>query len=323
MYQPTTRVLAVLELLQSRRRLSGPELADRLEVDLRTVRRYVTMLQDIGIPVEGERGRHGGYVLRAGYKLPPLMLSDDEALAVALGLLAARRLGLAATAPAVEGALAKLERVLPPALRERVTAVQQTLVTDLPPPGEAPPGAALGAIGEAAHQRRRVWLRYADARGDLTERDFDPYGVAYVAGRWYAAGYCHLREALRSFRLDRMREIVPREVTFDRPPDFDALAYIQESLASAPDIWSFEVVLQTTVDEARRRVPPTAATLTPIPEGVLMRGQIEELEGVARLLAALGCPFVVRAPDELRDALRSVGETLIAAASQRAGQEAA
>src|SRR5204863_4074973 len=101
-YHPTTRVLAVLELLQSRQRVRGAELAERLEVDGRTVRRYVTMLQDLGIPVEAERGRYGAYRLRPGFKLPPLMFSDEEALAVVLGLLAARQLGLAVAAPAVE-----------------------------------------------------------------------------------------------------------------------------------------------------------------------------------------------------------------------------
>src|SRR5207249_11747539 len=112
MYFPTTRVLTVLELLQSHQRLSGPEIAERLEVDPRTVRRYITMLQDLGIPVEAERGRHGSYRLRPGFKLPPLMFTDEEARALTLGLLAARKLGLVVAAPAVEAALVKIERVL-------------------------------------------------------------------------------------------------------------------------------------------------------------------------------------------------------------------
>src|SRR2546426_7974055 len=130
MYFPTTRVLTVLELLQSHQRLSGPDIAERLEVNPRTVRRYITMLQDLGIPVEAERGRYGTYRLRPGFKLPPLMFTEDEALALTLGLMAARRLGLAAAAPAVEGALAKVERVMPDTLRERIQAVQETLVID-------------------------------------------------------------------------------------------------------------------------------------------------------------------------------------------------
>src|ERR687891_436879 len=118
MYQPTTRLLTVLELLQARPYLTGADLARRLEVDGRTVRRYVMMLQDMGIPVEANHGRYGGYRLRPGYKLPPLMFTEEEALAVTLGLLAARRIGLALTAPAVEGALAKIDRVLPIAVGE-------------------------------------------------------------------------------------------------------------------------------------------------------------------------------------------------------------
>src|SRR5918994_614578 len=126
MHRPTARVLTTLELLQARR-MTGSELARRLEVDGRTVRRYVATLQDMGIPVEGERGRYGAYRLRPGYKMPPLMFTDEEALGLSLGLLAARQLGLAGVAPAVEGALAKVERVMPEALRERVRALQETV----------------------------------------------------------------------------------------------------------------------------------------------------------------------------------------------------
>src|SRR5437763_17201605 len=143
MYHPTTRVLTTLEWLQSHQALSGPALAARLEVDARTVRRYIAMLQDLGIPVEAARGRYGGYRLRPGYKLPPLMFTEDEALALTLGLQAARRLGLAVAAPAVEGALAKVERVMPATLRARMEAVQETLIFDVPPPYATPASATL------------------------------------------------------------------------------------------------------------------------------------------------------------------------------------
>lgn len=305
MDRPTTRVLATLELLQARGRLSGPELAARLEVDLRTVRRYIAVLQDLGIPVEGERGRAGGYRLRPGYKLPPLMFNDDEALAVTLGLLAARRLGFVGTAPAVEGALAKVERVLPVALRQRLAAVQGALATDLPAASETPAGEVVLALSEGAQQRRRVWLRYADGRGEQTEREFDPYGLAYVAGRWYTAGYCHLRRDLRVFRLDRVARIEPREGTFAPPPGFDPLSYIQGSLSSAFGAWSVEVLLKTTLAEARQHVSPTLATLEAEPDGgVLLRARVEDLEWMARVLVGLGVPFTVREPDALRDELR-------------------
>src|SRR5437660_11950310 len=132
MYHPTSRVLTVLELLQSRPSISGPELATRLEMDVRTVRRYITHLQDVGIPVEATIGRHGGYRLRPGFKLPPLMFTEEEALAVTLGLQTVQQLGLTSAVPAVVSALAKVERVLPLALRERMQAVQEAVTLDLP-----------------------------------------------------------------------------------------------------------------------------------------------------------------------------------------------
>src|SRR6266516_2597658 len=157
MYFPATRVLTVLELLQSRQRISGPELATRLEVDTRTVRRYIMMLQDLGVPVEAERGRYGSYRLRPGFKLPPLMFTDDEALALTLGLLAARKMGLAVAAPAVEGALAKVERVLPATLRQRVQALQETLIFDVVPSSAAIRSEIVSTLSTAAQQQHSVW----------------------------------------------------------------------------------------------------------------------------------------------------------------------
>src|SRR5215813_8883347 len=161
---PTTRVLTVLELLQSRARLSGTELADRLDVDPRTVRRYVSALQELGVPVESEPGRYGGYRLRPGYKLPPLMFNEEEALALILGLLASRRAGLLDTTPAVEGALAKIDRVLPDRLRGRVQALQGALAfTPVRGFGAASNPAMLLTFSESAQENRRVWMRYRAA----------------------------------------------------------------------------------------------------------------------------------------------------------------
>ncbi len=128
MYHPTSRVLAVLELLQSRPSITGPELAARLEMDVRTIRRYITHLQDVGIPIEGNIGRYGGYRLRPGFKLPPLMLTEEEAMAIVLGLLASSWLELEQSSLAIEGALAKVSRVLPMHARERLQAVSSHLV---------------------------------------------------------------------------------------------------------------------------------------------------------------------------------------------------
>lgn len=311
MYHPTTRVLTVLELLQSRERLSGPELAARLEVNARTARRYITMLQDMGIPIEAERGRYGAYRLRPGFKLPPLMFSDEEALAVTLGLLAARRLGLAVAAPAVEGALAKIERVLPSALRERLQAVQSTLVLDLARSEASPSSALVVELSGAAQAGRRVRMRYSTERGDQSERAFDPYGIVFRQGRWYAVGFCHLRGALRMFRLDRVADLQVEDERFTRPEGFDAAAFVIQSLASIPNTWEVEVLLGAPLEEARRRLSPVFGTLEECEGGVLLRAHADHLSWMARELVATGLRLKVLRPDALRDELRRLARAIL------------
>ena len=169
-YRPTARVLTVLELLQTHGRLTGAALAGRLEVDIRTVRQYVETLRDLGIPVEAERGRYGAYLLRPGYKLPPLIFTEDEALALTLGLLLARRSGLATVAPAVEGALAKIERVLPEAARVRLRAVQETVIFSEGAHQTTPPTATLTVLSEAVQASRSVDLHYCAPDGLAVHR---------------------------------------------------------------------------------------------------------------------------------------------------------
>jgi predicted DNA-binding transcriptional regulator YafY len=319
MYHPTTRVLTVLELLQARGRIGGPELATRLEVNIRTVRHYITLLQDLGIPIEAERGRGGGYRLRPGFKLPPLMFTEDEALALTLGLMSARRLGLTAAAPAVEGALAKVERVMPATLRERIQAVQETLVIDGSSFYDAPAGGMVLTFSVATQQRRRIQMRYRARDDRETERALDPYGVVFFDGRWFTAGYCHLREGLRTFRLDRVLQAELREESFARPDGFDSLAYVARSLANAPGAWSVEVLLETTLDEARQRVPAALAILEPQPDGVALRCHVENLDWIARYLVGLGFPLIVRRPNELREALRRLAAEISAMAEATDG----
>ena len=311
MYHPTTRVLTVLELLQRHQRLTGPELAARLEVNIRTARRYITMLQDLGIPVESERGRHGAYTLRAGFKLPPLMFTEDEALALTLGLIAARRMGLAASAPAVEGALAKVERVMPAGLRERVGAVQESLAMELGPPT---PGGALGAVivllSAATQGCTQAWLRYRAFNGGESERAIDPYGLVYREGFWYAVGHCHLRGDLRVFRLDRVLEARLLDAPFERPDRFDTAAYVARSIALMPNTYTVEALLCTSLERASEQVPPTFATLEETEGGVLLRAHVENLDWMAGFLAQLGVPVRVRGPAELRAALRRLAASI-------------
>lgn len=306
MYSPTTRVLTVLELLQSHYHLSGPELAARLEVDIRTVRRYITMLQDLGIPIEATRGRYGAYRLLPGFKLPPLMFTEDEALAVTLGLLTARRQGLTAAAPAVEGALAKIERVMPHVLRQRIQALREVLVLDDAPVSVPPESAVVVALSVAAQQRQRVQLRYRSWQGEETARALDPYGLAYRSGRWYTVGYCHLRQDIRVFRLDRVLEVTPRGDTFTRPPDFDSFSHVERAIANTPGVWHVEALLQLPLAQAQCSISPALGTLEETPAGIVLRCYVQELDWIAYFLIGLRCSFIVRQPAELRDALRQL-----------------
>ncbi|HEV2581931.1 MAG TPA: YafY family protein [Ktedonobacteraceae bacterium] len=300
MYFPTTRVLTILELLQSHARMSGPELARRLEVNTRTVRRYIIMLQDLGFPVEAERGRHGSYRLRPGFKLPPMMFTEDEALALTLGLLAARRLGLTSATPAVEGALAKIERVLPAGLRERVQAVQETLILDFANAGPTPRTTIVVTLCTSMQQERRVTIRYASFNEETTERAVDLYGLVYRPGYWYAVGYCHLRQDLRVFRLDRIVEAEMSNETYTRPADFDAVEYVTHSLAMTPATWPVEVLLDASLEEARTYVPTVMAELEETSNGLLLRCSIGNLDWFAHFLAGLPFSMTVRQPQELR-----------------------
>lgn len=303
MYHPTSRVLTVLELLQTHGRISGPQLAARLEVDVRTVRRYIATLQDIGIPIEAEIGRHGCYALRPGFKLPPLLFSNDEATAITLGLLLAQRHGLDASTPAIAGALAKLERVLPAEARAAVQALQATLTLDIAAPADAVQSSVIAALSMAVQQQQQVRLRYGTNSAE-TERIVDPYGVVCHGGHWYAVGYCHLRVGMRVFRIDRVRGVALSEQHFTRPADFDPLAFLLRSFALIPDRWDVRVLLHTTLEQARRAVPASLALLEQQPDGVLLWASIDDLDMLARLLIGVGCPFVVHEPAELRAVLR-------------------
>ena len=309
------RLLTLLELLQVHRRMSGEEIAQRLEVTPRTVRRYILGLQEMGIPVEAERGRIGGYRMRPGFKLPPLMFTNDEALVLVLGLLAVERLGLATSGLAVEGALAKLDRVLPETLRDRLRAAQETLRLGLAPAatqGGHADGETVLTLSAAARDGVRLRIRYLSARGEETERLIDPYGIAFHGGHWYVAAWDHLREQMRTFRLDRLLSIEPTRESFRRPEGFDLWEQIHRSLASVPYRWKAVVRLQVSLDEARRLIGPSEGTLETVDGGVQLNIGGDDLEWIVRRLAGLGVGFAVLEPAELRDAVRREAARLAA-----------
>jgi predicted DNA-binding transcriptional regulator YafY len=278
------------------------------------------MLQEMGVPVEAERGRYGAYALRPGFKLPPMMFTDEEALALALGLLSARRLGLSGAAPAVEGALAKLERVMPDALRERVRTFEEAVVPAAVAPSRLPAGEIVVTLSAAVRERRRVRMRYRSGLSEETQRDVDPYAVVQGEVYWYALGYCHLRDGRRLFRLDRVLAVEPLDEAFERPPGLDTPERVLRALADMrEDRWSVEVLLEASPSEAREQVPTMGISLEETPSGVLLRSSTSDLGWMARVLAGLSFPFVVRRPPELREALRRHAEEVAALAARTEG----
>jgi predicted DNA-binding transcriptional regulator YafY len=312
------RLFELLELLQARPLTTGSEIADRLGIDRRTVRRYVATLQAVGLPVEGERGVGGGYRLRPGYRLPPLMLSDDEAIVVVLGLVAAQRLGLDSATDTVDSALAKIHRVLPDTLRRRVEALESTLGFTTPATSGAPvAGDTVLLLAEAIRRRRRVHTRYRSFTGEETARELSPHGLVVHSGRWYLAAHDHMRDDLRTFRVDRMRTAALGcdESALAAPEQFDAVDYVSRSLARTPWPWEVEVLLELPLEAAAQRLPATLAELVDSGDGTLLRMRVSSLDWAARLLAGLGCAFTIRTPHELRASVRELAQRLTESSS--------
>ena len=310
-----SRVLAMLELLQAHRRMTVGELADRLAVDERTVRRYAGTLSELGIPVTAERGRYGGYRLSPGFKLPPLMLSDDEAVAVVLGLMAADRIGLSAETPAAASAEAKIVRVLPRALADRLAALRASLGftmrdagrdRELPgalgyPERDTPGTGLLLTLGAAIRAGERLTLTYRNRLLETADREVDPYGLVFHSGRWYVVAFDHRHGEIRSFRADRMVRATRTGERFEPPPGFDAVAHLNRQWATREYQWEVEVLIDGELAPLRRRVPASVAELSEEPGGgVRMRCRAHHLTGMAYMLAGLGRPFTVVRPDELR-----------------------
>ena len=311
MYHPTSRVLTVLELLQSRPGISGPELAARLEMDVRTVRRYIMHLQDVGIPVEASIGRHGGYRLRPGFKLPPLMLSEEEATAVVLGLLASTWLGVGQSPVAIEGALAKVSRVLPLQARERLKTMSSQLVLFSHTQHARPDASLLITLSEAIGQQQRIAIDYRSYHDQVTHRKVESYGIVGWNGHWYLVGYCCLRQGYRTFRLDRIQQIDLLTERFERAEDFDCQAYVQEQSIRTPDSFHIEVEFQAALYTVQQKIPASVGQLSATPTGTLFQSQYEDIAGMARYLMSLNLPFVVHNPPELCEALLHLAEQMI------------
>jgi predicted DNA-binding transcriptional regulator YafY len=330
MTRPTARVLSLLELLQSGGVRTVAELADRLGVDERTVRRYAGHLIDLDVPVESVRGRYGGYRLASGYRMPPLMLSDDEALAVLLGLLAGRQTGLATAAgTASDTAAAKIRRVLPARLARRLDAVLSSLAFTAPPgQAPAPDAAVLLSIADAVRHHRPVSIRYTAADGRHSERTLHPYGLVAHSGRWYVTGADPGIAQDRTFRLDRITGTRTLPGSFEPPAGFDPAQHVLSALATTPYRHEVTLRIQGTIEQIRARLPASVAIAEELPPAggadpdsepwYRVELRAERLDWLPPLLASLDRPFAVERPGELRDLIAALASRLATSARRDA-----
>lgn len=315
---PTTRVLALLELLQARGQLSGAEIAERLGVDRRTVRRYISVLEDLGIPVTTEQGRYGGYRLVPGFKLPPLMFTESEVRVITLALLAVREHNLLENDVALASVQAKLERVMPAHLKAQVQAMDSTI--QLIPSRRPSSHQQLLELTRATQTCQVVSMVYQSPKGDTMQRRFDPYGLVFWSGNWYVGGFCHLRQALRSFRLDRLSDITREDEHFVRPANFDAARHLQESLYNSERRYPVGVLLQTDMNSVMTYMSATMACTNDLEgmfeqqeNGVLLTTSTDNYYWFAWWLAQLPFGFVIQSPDELKAALNQHIQRLLSA----------
>jgi predicted DNA-binding transcriptional regulator YafY len=300
MLETSTRLLRLLSLLQTRRDWPGPELADRLEVGPRTVRRDVERLRRLGYPVQATPGVAGGYRLGAGASLPPLLLDEEEAVAVAVGLRTAASVGVAGIEETSVRALAKLEQVLPSRLRRRVNAVGSATVA-YPGTGPAIDPDTLALIAGAARDHERLLFKYRTHDGEVSRRTVEPHRLVHTGRRWYLVAFDTGRDDWRTFRVDRIepkpstdRRFVPRD-----PPAKDIAAYVSRAISSTRDRYQAKVILHAPLAEVAGRVPHTVGTLEPIDERscLLLTGS-DWLGGLAVYIANIGVDFEVLEPPE-------------------------
>jgi len=311
MESPAGRLLRLLSLLQMKPTWTAEELADRLAITTRTVRRDVTRLRDLGYPVLAAPGRFGGYQLGPGGALPPLLLSDDEAVAVAIGLRAAANGGVIGIEDAALAALAKLEQVLPVPLRERLQALHAATVPLVGGSGPSVDPDALVLVAQGCRRLERLRFQYLDGSGQHSERSVEPFRLVPVRRRWYLVARDRDRDDWRTFRVDRIQDPVLTGHRFVRTEEPDAAAMVAEGLAVGAYSLQATVVLLVPHREAAAEIPRTVGSLEPHEDGTLLRIGGSDLRWLATYLAALPFGFRVLDPPELRDELRALGRRLV------------
>jgi len=306
---PAARLLNLLSLLQARPSWTATELSERMGVTARTVRRDMAHLRELGYPVDAEPGPHGGYRLGAGAALPPLLLTDDEAVAVVVGLRVATGHNVTGFEEAAVAALTKLEQVMPPHLRHRIDAVR---AATLPVSGRAGPpddATTIVLVAQACRGLERLRFDYVDSGGDPTDRLVEPYRVVHVDRRWYLVAHDPSRHDWRTFRLDRMSEVRLTGARFVRLDEPDAAAMVTEGLALHAHDAQAVVDLDASVETALEEVPVSMGVIEAAPTGSRLRIG-GDIDWIARFLVNLPFGFRVVEPPELRAELRALGERL-------------
>jgi predicted DNA-binding transcriptional regulator YafY len=312
----SSRLLELLSLLQGRRDWPGDELADRLEVSGRTIRRDVERLRQLGYPVESLTGPAGGYRLRAGSAMPPLLLDDEEAIAIAVGLRTAARASVTGIEETAVRALVKLEQVLPAHLRRRVAALGSATYT-LPAAGPTVDPQHLTVIAAACRDAECLRFGYRSRDGTDSRREVEPHALVNHGRRWYLVAWDRRRDDWRTFRIDRLAKPASTGVGFPlrRLPAKDAATYVEQSITGAPNRFEARVTLRASADEMRSRVPAYWGAIEPIGANACeYRTGDDDLRWLALRIAMLGVDFEVHEPPELVDHLRALASRLSRAA---------
>ena len=301
MRETSSRLLELLSLLQARRDWPGPELAARLEVAGRTIRRDVERLRGLGYPVESLTGPTGGYRLRAGTAMPPLLLDEEEAIAIAVGLRTAARASVAGIEETSIRALVKLEQVLPEHLRRRVAALgAATVATPLPGPTVDPQH--LTTIAAACRDSECLRFHYRSRDGAASRRAVEPASLVNRGRRWYLVAWDRDRADWRTFRVDRVTRPAATGVPFKarQLPANDPAAYVQRSIAGAHSRYEARVTVHAPADRIARRLPWIAGALEPIDaQRCEYRASEDDIEWLAIRVAMLGVEVEVHEPPEL------------------------
>ncbi len=308
MNQTSGRLLQLLSLLQGRRDWPGNELADRLEVSGRTIRRDIERLRQLGYPVESLTGPAGGYRLRAGSAMPPLLLDDEEAIAIAVGLRTAAGSSVTGIEETAVRALVKLEQVLPAHLRRRVGALSSATLT-LPVAGPAVDPQHLTVIAAACRDSESLRFGYTSRDGTDSRREVEPHALVNYGRRWYLVAWDRRRTDWRTFRLDRLATPSSTRVRFTprKLPAKDAAAYVERSLTEARNRFEARVTLHANAAEIASRVPAHWGALEPIDAHTCeYRTSDDDLRWLALRILMLGVDFDVHEPPELVDHLRTL-----------------